>query len=216
MSELTKEEERAWAELVKSSEQNNSFDKIEIYISQTGSQNFNDQRHLDNFLKYLYSNSKAHQPNQMTKYNCLKDKDGIKFIDSQSLQQTKNKIKELFTHSALKNIISYIFIVVTYNNKHYSNFLVNGINGIETKLISKDEMNSFDTTEKSFFEQIKDYLDGNIHSVLYDLYDLTKEQIMEIEKEVYKYLKDNEENRVLAVSHHDQEVFHIHEIYKRG
>ena len=88
---------------------------------------FNDDKHANNFIKYLFSKSNNHKKNEYTSLNyVLMDCDDIKCVFN-STEESYNKFygffKENYDYKNLLNTIIYVGFFIEYENKLYTNLL---------------------------------------------------------------------------------------------
>lgn len=197
-----------------------------VLTIQEGQIKVNNEHHLKNYIKYLFSNSGSHQFNELTPNNSyIVDFDSfeINYVDNSIGSQRKfnSSNKELsFDYEKLNMDISYIFYAFKKDNLIISNILAS--DGENIGLCIGDDIIS---------HIVHKYCNGDmsvLHNSLEDLVGNNDfERIVTIEelennklKETYnRYIhkKLNSElpkNNVISISHLDQESpYHIHRLF---
>lgn len=203
-----------------------------VYVILAGEQDFTNQRHVENFVKYLFSCSKAHIENEDTKFNFYvkrdtKDKvlNRIGFVKNPKWQCDEflnNFKKELSNETKLVNDIYYVLFFVVTENKIITNFFDYEDNEL-TITYPEDIMDAmcekyFDNDGKEFEESINKILrfssDNQIPIKTF------KESLLEERKEIEmlvhgRLIKENNDNVLIEISHHDQDdhdIYHIHRL----
>lgn len=203
-----------------------------IYLICTGNMGFNGNKHVHNFLKYLFSCSQAHQQNDITKKNFYihleKESQKLKtfgfVVDSKDkYNKFKNKFwNEIIDDTTLTNDLFYIGFFITLKERNISNiFEINPDNPTElilnllpsiTEYIIDDY---FSGSEDNFLATMNEKINSGYYVPFSQA---TDEERLMIEKKIHSQLIKNSagKNVLLAISHHDQEDshYHIHRLIK--
>jgi hypothetical protein len=191
-----------------------------IYVLPSGEQDFSDNQHMENFTKYLFSNSKTHQKNDNTDKNFYMMKEKNNFVE--------NNIKNLeeFSNIYLKNYKSEDYFM----DLHYIAFLIPIDNIIYTNILDMKNNEHILTIPNEIIEEISnEYYKNNVKNFEKDMnnllekfdgkiqkFDNTNKEIKKIiELKLHKIIyKLTNHKLLLSISHNDQEFYHIHRILK--
>lgn len=203
-----------------------------VYVVSVGEEGFTNKNHVKNFVKYLFSCSKAHIENENTKFNFyvkrdLKDNNlnRIGFIKNpveQCNDFLNNFGKELFDENKLKNDIYYALFFVVTKDKLITNFFEYQDNELN---ITYPE-NVMDAMCEKYCDNDEREFEESINQILRFVYDnkieikpfkeTTLEERKEIEMLVHgRLIKENNEKVLIEISHHDQDdhdIYHIHRL----
>lgn len=194
---------------------------------------FQNQGHLKNFIKYLFSCSKAHTENENTHYNFYVKKDkGTQLLNRIGFIKNPNKQYEDFIESFSKEITNetkvfndlfYVAFIIIIENKIITNmFEVEGNNIIMSLpreiigLIVEDYFNGNESALEEEITKILNYgTDNNL--IITNMKEINIEKRKEIEVLVHSSLisKNPNDNVLIEISHHDQEdhsIYHIHRL----
>lgn len=202
-----------------------------IFLIHSETEFFNDRQHLLNFIKYLFSQSKQHQPNSLTplnfyfKYNSITKKHVFNFLDE---PQKKYNIFLKTNDNTLDNYEN------IYNDLMYPVFFIQLDGLLYTNLLIINENNLSVSYPENLFQIIIDEYFGGIEDEFYDLVNklikqdvkvvefsnATKEHREKIEILIHKELIKNQSSNLellIQISHHDQSehsLYHIHRLLK--
>lgn len=205
-----------------------------IYFVYSGEETFNDEEHLHNYIKYLFSCSNSHTENENTKNNfylSLNKTTGAlntcSFVyDSHDKYSkfTKKFSLELNDCRKLKNDLFYVVFMLHFNGKIISNIFkyLEEDNSL-TYVLPKEALGVVINEHFDCEEDFEDLLENNLSSTnneYFHLDDVSSEERIIIEKLVHLELIKNskyypEGTVLLSISHHDQEsMYHIHRLIK--
>lgn len=185
---------------------------------------FNNESHLNNFVRYLFSETQKHPTTDKTKKNYYKFSDKEGFLENNTSTKksftSKAKLNEI-GHDNLYNELTYFYFSFTIGKTLVSNFMryddvkdeiivdngIFGIAGGEYEMNKKIYHDS-EPLEKLVNEQIQE-CEKIVH--FDDVSDKIREQI---EKTILKYIG---KSGIISISHNDQEdnLYHVHQIYER-
>lgn len=219
-----------------------SIYSIKLFISFSGLQGFNDERHVKNFINYLFSNSKNHKKNEVTKLNIAMthfDQEISRSfnINAESVEEIKcfseHNNERLSDYKQLTSAVFYVGFIIKLNDNLYTNMLDYDNENKELTLSWNDvKLNQYleeNSLEKEvFFERINELIEpfepyekGEI--ILFDEIikndDLSNEIqfyiFSELELMYRSLLQKNEMEKLIDISHIDQKdnFYHIHSIY---
>lgn len=198
-----------------------------IYLFSTDKQQFDNPGFLHNFVKYLFSCSKNHQPNDLTKHNFYVQLDPERKIKTghfvtkseHQYNEFKNKFWDDLLPESLENDITHVAFMVEIEGRVVSNmFQQVRANDLQMVLPSGtfdllvDDY--FDGSAEDFFEATGDILNQEGREFV-EWKDASKKDRLAIEIKIHKMLsiRDKPRKSLIAVSHHDQEdMYHIHRI----
>ena len=185
---------------------------VSLYI---GEQSFEGERHLKNFVRYLFSLSKAHKQNEYTKYNSytLSNSNNIIFVESPGRQYEDFLQQCNINADKLVNKLYYFLYAILINDKVYTN-IVRKQDGDIIFSISQEllkhliKATKFDKNlilrELSFYAEDKDVLP----------YQKSTQNDRKILSELF-HQKVKTKDDVITILHADQmDLLHIHTISK--
>lgn len=196
-----------------------------IFLLYVGESSFHNERHFKNFVKYLFSQSTKHQPNNETKNNCFIqcDENGRKGF----LMNDKNPKVELsnFNKKFNKNYKSYKKFI---NDLNYVFFSINFEGEILTNIFTEEDGDTFlnmppdhiDYVVSKYFNGYRSNFDRYINSILEGkevvfLEKVNNKQRKLIDSLIYKEISKNGES-LFYVTHNDQDSpYHVHRIIKK-
>lgn len=190
----------------------------ENYKISSGSQNFSDSNHLKNFVRYLFSNSRGHQPGEYTKFNFFNYGDKEVFIDNNNddMKEFNKFLKSSnIPFDKLKNDLCYFPFIIENKGKLITNMFE----------IKDDEL-QWHISQEIIDIIISEYFSGDVSAFEETLnkilnrckkfhyyYDLSAKDREFIEKLIQEDI-NKDITPILSISHHDQDLFHVHRIYK--
>lgn len=208
----------------------------EIYLNHWGKANFENDGHLSNFIKYLFSKSKAHKVNRSTMYNYYKRNVNGKFKvgfmeDNEAMYEKFLNSLENDNYSNYYNDLTYVYFAIHIDNVLVCNFLnIDEENQQVSLNLDKDsaEMlikNHFQGFEETLIDKIKEilaYADKNELTFIdyLDIVKNTKEDntvtIKIIETLTHRKLQEEyfAPNTIFQIAHNDQfdRPYHIHRL----
>ncbi|QNE57746.1 hypothetical protein H5404_18160 [Vibrio parahaemolyticus] len=130
------------------------------WILKTDTLAVSDEKHLNNFIKYLFSKSKKHSENDLTRYNAFIYRDGDKLVrgfnrePKQAMSDFKQVLKRSgYTYNDFTMTVNYVTYAFRKNRVLYSNLFE-----------SSDDMNNLTPKlDKHTFTYIaNEYFDGDL------------------------------------------------------
>lgn len=208
-----------------------------LFTVNIGFKPFNDEQHLTNFLKYLFSKSQKHKINEYTELNfALKDfsehfQSSFKPTE-EHYQKFNSFIFNNYNYKSLFNSLWYVAFIVEYNNKLYTNLLepdendVNLLNLTWNQSMLDEYLENSGRKENEFIEILNEiispyepYSKGNI-VLLDDMIDNKNPELHIIQGLIFTELRWKYENffkeknisELIYISHLDQRdsFYHIH------
>lgn len=188
-----------------------------IFTINAGNQNFSDSNHLKNFVRYLFSNSRGHQPGEYTKFNFFNYGDTEGFVDNNNddMRDFNKFLKSSnVPFDKLKNDLYYIPFLIEHKGKVITNLFEIKKDELDWK-IGSDVIdiiiaNYFSGNESDFEEKLNKVLSECEKCYYY--YELSVKNRTFIEKLIQEDI-NKDINPILSISHHDQDMFHLHRIY---
>jgi len=189
-----------------------------------GNQNFSNKGHLDNFYKYLFSNSKNHSKNEMTKFNFYCCDNENKFITNNlsDLKTTKKKIEnKLSNYEKIYNDLQYVFFMVEIDGVLVSNMIDTENESIYltvgNETLEELSLMFFNGEINEVLDEIKNTISK--HTKFLSFRKCSQEQRNYIEIYIHEYLSKynlkDEDEILISVSHNDQNSpYHLHRIVK--
>ena len=200
-----------------------------IFTAYAGESGFNDAFHLDNFIKYLFTQSKKRPPNNQTKFNSyftVNKPNRIFFVTDpkMALHISKNEIKNSMSlHTKMKNDLTYFLFAFRFDDVLVSNFLQENKtdDGREISIYAGAEMilhivnQYFNGDEALFNEAIQNIMDGVENYIFYNDDNLEPYLRLHIEETLHDSLPDVSGEMLVSMSHVDQGVpeYHIHRLF---
>lgn len=198
-----------------------------IFIRRAGGvQDFQNRGHAQNFVKYLFSQSSKHQPNERTQFNFYVIPNGDRFIVSfvddpeKNLAIFRQSIEgRLDNYRSLQNELYYVAFFIAIDDVLYSNMLF------------RDEDTDDLFVPNEHLEFLADeYYDGNQSVARLEIDSIMKKfkHVMPFEECARKARKAIEikihkmlvqklmqpENMLISMSHVDQDqLYHVHLLY---
>jgi len=211
-----------------------------FFIVNYGEQEFTDSKHLNNFIKYLFSKSKNHTKNDLTKYCFYKRKEQNKFKVG-FLEDNDTKYNSFISNLNIQDYINFrndlfdIYFIVEIGGSIVTNlFSIEKLDDSNVSLkilINNDSLgyildNYFNSNESEFNDYLIDIItkanDRSMDFINYynllkeDKNNLGKNLIKEIENKLHSNIQKNNYNEkvIYQVSHNDQleRPYHIHRL----
>jgi hypothetical protein len=198
-----------------------------IYITRIKKVKFDSLAHMNNFLKYMFSQSLKHTVNDKTKFNYWQDTEegGFMTEPEETLKQLKKKHNKRLNFDKLANDLSYINFILEINGQLYSNFIE--FNGEEIVMDLPETIEQYIVDDyhggdpEAFQRYLNKYIqrktnDGQRSILRYqDLEDI--EVRREIEKINLTALNENHPEKIIVEAiHWDQEdgngYLHVHRL----
>lgn len=203
-----------------------------IYFAHAGQESFNDEEHLDNYLKYLFSCSKSHKENALTKQNFYLNlnkqsnslnKYSFVYNSKEKYQKFKTNFEEeLYDENELKNDLFYVGFIITIGNRTISNFFAPSLDDSDVLIpclpseVIDIMINEYFNGEETLFGKAVKHVIDNIPGQLTEFKNATEQERLFIEKKIHSKLieKSPTDKILLAISHHDQDQspYHIHRL----
>lgn len=202
-----------------------SYMENKIFILSAGESSFSNEGHFKNFVKYLFSQSKSHQPNEETKNNCFiysenNEKSGF-LMDDKIPKEELSKFNKIFNqkYKSYKKYISdlnYVFFIINFKDEILTNLFSEedeevALNmppehlEIIVSIYFKGDRNNFDNYINKNFEGKE----------IVFLENTNKKQRKTIDSLIYKEISKNGE-ALFYVTHNDQNSpYHVHRIIKK-
>jgi hypothetical protein len=191
--------------------------KKHIFKIKSGSKNFSDSNHLKNFVRYLFSNSRGHQPGEYTKFNFFKYGDKEVFVDNNSEDMKEfNKFLKFsnIPFDKLKNDLYYFPFIIENNGNLITNMFTIKDNELQWDISPE----ILDIIISDYFSSNPSDFENNLNEIItkcekcHYYYDLSVKNRTFIERLIQEDI-NKDITLILSISHHDQDLFHVHRIY---
>lgn len=191
--------------------------KDRIYTIYMSEQEFGSQNHLNNFIKYLFSNSQKHKKNLNTKYNFVCDiLENYEFLTNEYEKKFRKEFNKVLDFKRVTNDLTYVSFAININDNIITNILerdesefITVLDPNMAKYIVGDYYNSdeeFEEDINTIFNEAKNIIP---FSEVSDL-EIRKTIEMKIRSTLYER---NKENTFFSISHNDQnQLYHIHRL----
>jgi hypothetical protein len=191
----------------------------EFYILELEDFTFKNQEHYENFLKYLFSISKRHKKNFLTRWNSFYLDDTLNFnIKPDYFYKTYMENNKL-NFEQVRAGLFYCLFFIEFDNYFVSNFInfyqKEGKTYIKL-LYPEQTINEFGITQEKIKNFYRCYKQNKkpVYNYHFEKNKIRDNIIVEIEKEFH--LLKHTSNTILSFSHNDQvlenSIYHIHQL----